>query len=106
MAVKISILDSPWLVFLLVWIVLAGIFWEIWTSGRYFLLNFDYWSVFFAQFGLMGGNFGPVPHSRLADIFGRNLTNPSRFGRYFSEILDYWPVFFDQFGLVLKFGQY
>ena len=60
LAVKISILDSPWLVFLLVWIVLAGIFWEIWTSGRYFWTNLDYWPVFLDQLGLLAGIFGPI----------------------------------------------
>ena len=41
-----------------VWIVLAGIFGQIWTSliskvGWYFLVNMEYWLLFFDKFGLV-----------------------------------------------------
>ena len=105
MAVKISILDSPWLVFLLVWIVLAGIFWEIWTSGRYFWTNLDYWPVFLDQLGLLAGIF--KVWIVLAGIFGQIWTSPiSKVGWYFLVKLDYWPLHLDKFGLVLYFGWY
>ena len=74
-----------WLVFSRVRIVLAGIFGPIWTTGRYFWTNLDYWPVFLDQFGL-------VLSARLAGIFTSHDSH--------------WPVFFDKFGLVLNFGWY
>ena len=71
-----------WLVFSRVRIVLAGIFGPIWTTGRYFWTNLDYWPVFLDQLGLLAGIF--EVWIVLAGIFGPIWTT----GRYFGTNLD------------------
>ena len=62
--------------------LLAGIFGPIWTIGRYFWTNLDYWPVYLDQFGLLAGIF--EVWIVLASIFVKIWTSPiSKVGWYF-----------------------